>query len=464
LPIVLTAVIWWWEVGTGKQSPEIAKGGATVWDTRGKRQVTHVDLDGAVQGVAFAPDGKSFATASWDHTARIWDTITGREIMRFSHPSGYVEAVCFSPDGKYLATGSNDNTARVWNVETRREVSRITHDKFVNAVAFSHDGHYLATASLDRFARIWEPGNRHEINQIPEAEFNMMGMNGGLPAIMLNNLSKNENLGWESLSGNQSSKVPGVQYTTMMLGKTVTSQDGKYMSQLGSADVKPGSDKTAIVWELPAGREVAGLSHQAPINDIAFSSNNSLVATASSDRTAKVWKLPAGREVAHTVLNSCVISVALNSDGQYLATGSEDRTLRVWEVATGREVEKMLHKKEVGAAAFSPDSQYVATADVDNLVRVWSWNSTPEPYVVAEFRHEKIVKTLNFSPEGRYLLTISGEPSSFEDSQARLWLWRPEDMIIEACARLPGNLTSEEWGQYITGERPRKTCPKLPGP
>jgi len=45
-----------------------------------------------------------------------------------------------------------------------------------------------------------------------------------------------------------------------------------------------------------------------------------------------------------------------------------------------------------------------------------------------------------------------------------VWLWRPEDLIAEACARLTCNLTREEWRQYIGDEPYRPTCPELPVP
>jgi hypothetical protein len=38
-------------------------------------------------------------------------------------------------------------------------------------------------------------------------------------------------------------------------------------------------------------------------------------------------------------------------------------------------------------------------------------------------------------------------------------LWRAEDLIAEACARLDRNLTDAEWRQYLSDEPYRKTCP-----
>lgn len=55
--------------------------------------------------VVFSPDGKTLATASWDGTARLWNTASGHEIMRYN-TAGVAWSVAFSPDGAYLAIGS----------------------------------------------------------------------------------------------------------------------------------------------------------------------------------------------------------------------------------------------------------------------------------------------------------------------------------------------------------------------
>src|SRR5262245_51103221 len=72
-----------------------------------------------IYSVAFRPDGKYLATASFDRTVKLWDAGAGREVRTFAGPQGHqnlVLSVAFAPDGKTLASGGSDNFARVWEV------------------------------------------------------------------------------------------------------------------------------------------------------------------------------------------------------------------------------------------------------------------------------------------------------------------------------------------------------------
>jgi len=67
---------------------------------------------GAVSGVAYAPDGKTALTSSYDGTVRLLDTATLQEIRQFSAGTREVLAAALSPDGKSILTASADGTAR----------------------------------------------------------------------------------------------------------------------------------------------------------------------------------------------------------------------------------------------------------------------------------------------------------------------------------------------------------------
>ncbi len=119
--------------------------------------------------MAFSPDGKLLATASDDKTARVFETRTWRELVRFAY-QGEVRRLAFSPDGALLATGSADKTARVFDLGTRREVARLAHQGEVWAVAFSPDSKLVATGSDDQTARVFEARTGREIARLPLAE------------------------------------------------------------------------------------------------------------------------------------------------------------------------------------------------------------------------------------------------------------------------------------------------------
>lgn len=103
--------------------------------------------DGPLRTMEPDAEGTRIVTASYDHTARIWDVKTGAMIGEPLRHKGYVYHACFSPDGKYVATGSADGTARVWDAATANPVTPpLEHGYSVSYVAFHPNSQRLATA------------------------------------------------------------------------------------------------------------------------------------------------------------------------------------------------------------------------------------------------------------------------------------------------------------------------------
>jgi WD40 repeat protein len=106
--------------------------------------------------VACPSDGRWLTTASYDQTARIWDTRGNSELATLYGHNGWVQAVGWSPDGR-RATASDDRTARIWNANSGSEISIAHgHDDWVLGLAWSSDGRRLVTASRDRTVRSWD--------------------------------------------------------------------------------------------------------------------------------------------------------------------------------------------------------------------------------------------------------------------------------------------------------------------
>ena len=130
--------------------------------------------DGAINLAAFSPDGRYFATASYDHTARIWNATTGAQIGKTLNHTGPCTTASFSPDGRKLLTVGEDGLAMLWDVQTGEALVRpMRHGRpdldvlnvVVNGV-FSSDGKQILTASFDHTARVWDAASGTEIAQL----------------------------------------------------------------------------------------------------------------------------------------------------------------------------------------------------------------------------------------------------------------------------------------------------------
>ena len=129
---------------------------ARIWDPLTGKELMVFKAPGSVGGVAFSPDGKYLVGACNDGSVPLWEVASGKELRRFSGNPGGVYSVAFSPDGKFVLSGGVDKTARLWDVQTGQEVRRFTgHTDAVRNVAFSPDGKSILTASQDGTARLW---------------------------------------------------------------------------------------------------------------------------------------------------------------------------------------------------------------------------------------------------------------------------------------------------------------------
>ena len=78
-----------------------------------EQECTLTGHSNSVCSVAYSPDGKRIVSGSYDNTAKIWDSTTGKEECTLTGHSSSVTRVQFSDDGLQVIGGSDDGTVLV---------------------------------------------------------------------------------------------------------------------------------------------------------------------------------------------------------------------------------------------------------------------------------------------------------------------------------------------------------------
>ena len=66
---------------------------------------------------AYSPDGARIVTASWDKTAKVWETQTGKEMFTLTGHNGNVGAAVYSPDGQRIVTAGSDGIVQIYTTD-----------------------------------------------------------------------------------------------------------------------------------------------------------------------------------------------------------------------------------------------------------------------------------------------------------------------------------------------------------
>jgi WD40 repeat protein len=263
------------------------QGGVKVWDVASRTVVAALARGKgeheSVNRVAFSPDGKLFAAANFDGDVALWAVGSWRRLKTVIFRGGSPTSLSFSPDGTKLAF-SSDFAVILYDLKSARanKIAARTHlSDYFSGASFSPDGKSLAVGMRGAI-QFWDVATLRPAKHLrtkatdffcrfsPQGKYLIAG--GG--AI----LGKRSIVVWDVEDEEPVSEVS--QFRSGLFALAIA-HSGKLFA-LGGGNYGPGGDLS--VWSLSAAQEVAFVSFgQFPIEGLAFSPDDTLLAAASQD-------------------------------------------------------------------------------------------------------------------------------------------------------------------------------------
>jgi WD40 repeat protein len=461
----------------------------------GKTIPAHI---GGANDVAFSPDGRTLYSCGNDHLAKRWDVATGKLQCVYTKHERVVERLALSPDGKTLATASSDGTVGLWDARTAKCSQHLGSNRTrVVCVAFSQNGQIVAAGDIAGHVSLIDArtGNKRDIpRQLDGVEALTFFHSGkwlatadrggaiqlhAVPDDLLSEFQdsppRSQPLRWVAHEGcalalarsrDGKSLVSGGRdggvrvwtpdldalrwctYTDTGVGRdfAITPENQLYL---------PG--RSLSVWDLEYRRLIETFAPVRPQwKATACSADGRFLAAvrrgrlvlfdANSRKVLREWPLdekfdppyrlaisPDGKSIAVAGSTGDAVLVfdrdgskklreypaaqceclAFSPDGRRLAAGHMD-DLRLFDLHGPVSFRAFKgHSSTLAGVGFSPDGRFLATVSHDRLLKIWTLADAKERFSIVA--HRDRMKAVAFTPDGRTIATagIGG--------QVKLW-------------------------------------------
>jgi WD40 repeat protein len=291
--------------------------------------VNKIQENGA-QFFSFANQGQSFVLASG---GEILLYNTAPSLIRTSIPAENITILTASADQRSLAWANQQNNIRLVNIPQPSKSYTLTNaGGQVTSLTFAPSGGQLASASYENQLKVWDTSN------------GQISKNWELP-YWLSNLSY-------SPDGTQIGGVDLPNFTVHILDASTGSEIKSLTWSESASPALYGAyfspDWKTIAWvargtvqlmSVESGKLGPIFSHEDAVNALAWSPDNTLVATASAATVngnfvpvVEIWSAGNGKTLNTLVLSNPAIQITFSPDGKRLATLDSTGTLQFWAV------------------------------------------------------------------------------------------------------------------------------------
>ena len=278
----LAAGAGWWTTG----------GEVGVWDLATRKPLQRFADNSGVSSVAFSPDSKLLAFASWGNHVRVLEWDTGKEKAEFD-VSG-VSRIAFSPDGSLLAIATEGQTMQLWNVAKGELLADLQGDLVrFHCITFSSDG-----------KRVMAGGGEWKV--------------GGISHVAI----------WDVASKTQVMKLTGHKNTVMSVA---CSPDGNTIATAST-------DQTILLWDAQTGTSRKTLRPFRGAESVVFTADSKTLVSCGQDFVVRFWDVGEGKETGALDTQSLHLrTLCLTPDGTSLVVGGANKTLKIFDLKTRKE-------------------------------------------------------------------------------------------------------------------------------
>jgi WD40 repeat protein len=383
---------------------------------------------GEVEGLAFAPDGKTVVAVSprGEEANRglcLFDAATGKRTRHISPPDTFFGHIALSPGGTRLAcvcTVVAEDREKSWvqvlEWPAGRKVQQFEADK-LHWLGWADDTRLLAIIVKKGVVLLRDlaSGKEHrfEVANLPDPVRSLASCAYTLQGKVLAVPDRRGVIHlWDTATGK---KCCAVQARGEYTRSLALAPDGRILASLCR---DAGGRNTVQLWDVASGKATRTVAaDQKILQAVAFTPDGKTLATVGWTEV-RFHDVVTGRERARAKgVKSFAPGVAFSPDGKTLATAEMySNTIHLWDVGTGAlKPTSTGHTNQPWQVAFSPDGTRVCSGgEVDGKVIVWD---AVTGRAVAQIRRGAWVRNCAFSADGKVVYSCwSNDELDFSDA------------------------------------------------